>query len=190
MTQLDYDLERFYKAVAARPPRKFEETLTSFNRDIFWYDRTETDRQTAKKDDNIKVTYEDHRKAVETAVNIMNVTTPHDIAMTILTNRFFAQYRADAFSGTGSFLSDYAFIIKKVAALFNHTHTKVRTSNIPSVLKEITEPTLVQINHLAGEVKKISVPTDQFTLNEWAIKFNANAPESTSYRVAGLKVGM
>ena len=186
MTLLDYQLEKFYKASAARPKRKFEETETSFNRDIFWYDRSELSRQADKTDDNKRVTYEDHRKAVETAVNIMQAKSQHEIAMAILTHRFFAQYRADVFAGEGSFYTDYAFVLKKIATLFNHTHGKIRTANIPLALKEFKEPTLVQINHAAGTVTKVKVPESEFTLNEWAIKFNQNAPESTSYRAINL----
>lgn len=190
MTPLDYELEQFYQRIAERPQRKFEETLTSFNRDIFWYDRSELSRQADKANSNKRITYEDHRKAVETAINMMKAEQPHEIALTILTNRFFAQYRADAFSGEGSFISDYTFIIKKIDMLYNHKHGTVNATNIPSALKAFTEPTLVQINHIAGDVKKVTVPESDFTLNEWAIKFNANAPESTSYRVAGMKVGI
>ena len=186
MTLLDYQLEKFYKESAARPKRKFEETETSFSRDIFWYNRSELSRQADKIDSTRRITYEDHRKAVETATNIMKATTQHDIAMAILTHRFFAQYRADVFAGEGTFYTDYAFVIKKIATLFNHTHGKVNTTNIPSALKEFKGPTLVQINHAAGEVTAVKVPESEFTLNEWAIKFNQNAPESTSYRAINL----
>ena len=120
----------------------------------------------------------------------MKAETQHEIAMTILTHRFFAQYRADAFAGESNFASDYSFILKKIALLYNPTSSKLKTSTIPSALKEFTKPTLVQLNHIAGTVTKVNVPSDKFTLNEWAIKFNANAPESTSYRIAGMKVGL
>jgi hypothetical protein len=189
MTELDYKLEKLYKKLASKPPRKDEETITSFNRDIFWYNRTETDRQT-NKISTVKVTYEDHRKAIETAINIMKAETPHEIAMTILTHRFFAQYRADAFSGMGSFYTDYTFLLKKIGTVYNHSTSIINTSTIPAALKNITEPTLVQLNHAVGIMTKVKVPSNNFTLNEWAIKFNKNAPESTTYMVAGMKVGM
>lgn len=190
MTLIDYHLEKFYRTAAERPPRKNEETITTFNRDIFFYDRSELSRQADKADENKRITYEDHRKAVETAVNIMGASTQHEIAMTILTHRFFAQYRSDVFAGEGSFTSDYTFIIQKIGMLYNSTNSKITTNSIPSALKMYTEPTLVQINHISGDVTKVNIPDSAFTLNEWAIKFNANAPESTSYRITGLKVGM
>ena len=184
------NLMEFLKDIPNKPPRKDDDSITTWNRDIYLYNRDELSRQADKTDDNKRVTYEDHRKAVETAINIMQAKSQHEIAMAILTHRFFAQYRADVFAGEGSFYTDYTFIIKKVATLFNHAHGKVNVANIPSALKEFKEPTLVQINHATGTITKVKVPASEFTLNEWAIKFNQNAPESTSYRVAGMKVGI
>ena len=64
MELLDYQLERFYKESAARPKRKFEETETSFDRRVYWYDRSELIRQADKANTDRRITYEDHRKAV------------------------------------------------------------------------------------------------------------------------------
>jgi len=191
MTSTDLQLEAHYKNVGARPQRKFEETITSFVRDIFWYNKDELSRQAdrAEKIDNTKVTYEDHRKVVEIAVHVMNKSTQHDIAMCILTNRFFKDYRARAFAGEGDFYLDYGFLISKIAMLFNPTTSRIKKINLLSQLQSYDEPTLVQINHITGDVTEVTAPEGDITLNSWAIKLNESANESTSYRLVGLKVG-
>jgi len=191
MTQIDLQLEQHFRKAAQRPQRKFEETITTFDRDIFWYDRDEKLRQeeASIRNGTTKVTYEDHRKAVETAVNMMRKDTQHDIAMCILTHRFFANYRKNAFAGKGGFTHDYSFIIKKVAMLFDHTTERVTGGSYHSKLRDYTKPTLVQINHITGEVTPLTPPSNKFTLQDWAAKYSANAVESTSYQVAGLKIG-
>ena len=193
MTQTDLQLETFFKdTVAARALRKDEETITSFNRDIFWYNKDELERQADYSETHTlgNFNYEDHRKAVEIAVNMMRKETQHDIAMCILTDRFFKDYRAKVFAGEGSFNTDYSFLVTKVGHLFNATKGRVNNTNtIQSSLKSYSEPTLVQINHIAGIVTKVTPPSDKLTLNEWAIKYNESANQSTSYRITGLKVG-
>jgi len=186
MTKIDLELEKHFKTVGSRPQRKNEETLTSFDRDIFWYDKDTKHRQTPS---TTKVTYEHHRKAIETAVNFMRKDTQHTIAMCILTHRHFEDYRNSVFSGEGNFTADYSFIVKKVHMLFNPTTSRITTSSISTKLKEFTTPTLVQVNHVVGEVTPVTVPDTGETLNEWAIKFNENANETTTYHVAGLKIG-
>ena len=188
MTSTDYLLEQFYKKAAEKPGRKNEETITSFNRDIFWYDRDERYRQVNNTVTN-STSYEDHRKAIETAVNIFRKTTVHEIAMFILTNRYFANYRNNVFSGNGSFNKDYSFLVKKASMLFNATSGRVNHINIADKLKSFSKPTLVQINHITGDITRVSLPRTTETLNEWAIKFNENSCESTTYHVAGLKLG-
>lgn len=196
MTTTDFELEKFFKnTVAKRPQRKNEETLTSFDRDIFWYDRDELSRQADRAEElkGERITYEDHRKVIETAVNMMRKDTQHDIAMTILTHRFFKDYRAKTFAGEGSFRTDYTFLISKVAMIFNPFTSRITGTSSTSLagkLTQYTEPTLVQINHITGTIKEIKSPSDKFTLNEWAIRLNENASASTSYRVAGMKVGV
>ena len=189
MTSLDVQLEQFYKSIGDRPPRKNEETLTHFDRAIYWYDKDELSRQADRASANTytKITYEDHRKSVETAVNIMRKSTQHEIAMCILTHRFFKDYRAKVFAGEGSFVTDYSFLISKIAMLFNPTTNTIKRVSIASKLKEYTTPTLVQINHISGDVSSVNVPSCK-TLNEWASALNQGAPESTSYRLAGLKI--
>lgn len=195
MIQTDFILENFLRnTVAKRAQRKNEDTITTFDRDIFWYDRDELERQADRADtlSDTRITYEDHRKVIETAVNMMRRETQHDISMAILTHRFFKDYRAKVFSGEGSFRLDYGFLVTKVAMIFNAATSRV-TGNSVSIagkLAQYTVPTLVQINHITGSVQSVSVPTgNDITLNEWAQRFNDNANESTSYRVAGLKVG-
>ena len=192
MTKVDYELEKHYKAIAERPPRKFEETITSFDRNIFLYDRDEVARQAEKanRTGTKKVTYEDHRKAAETAVNIFKASSAHEVAMTILTHRHFAEYRKNCFAGVGSFNSDYSYILGKVGELFSPSKGQINTVNIGNKLAEFKKPTLVQINHIKGFVTEVKVPSDKFTLQEWAAKYNHGAPESTTYAVAGLKVGI
>lgn len=186
MTITDLMLEEHCKKIAARPQQKFEETLTSYDRDIFMYNRDTSDR-TSHTSNNIS--YEDHRKAIETAVNVMGKHTQHDIAMCLLTHRFFHNYRNSILTDKKDFNKDYAFLIKKIASIFNPTTGQVNRSNIPRALQTYTTPTLVQVNYLAGEVTPVTVPNTSETLNEWAIKFNENAPESTRYMVAGMSIG-
>jgi hypothetical protein len=187
MTKRDYLLEQHYKNIAARPQLKDEETLTRYDRNIYYYNRDEVNRQ--KEATPIKVTYEDHRRVVETAINMMRKDTQHDIAMCILTHRFFANYRASVFAGEGSFNEDYGFLIKKIDMLFNPTTSKVKPINTRSKLAEFTTPTLVQVNHVVGTVTKVNVPHNVKTLNEWATTFNASANSTCTYQIAGLQLG-
>lgn len=192
MTKTDYQLMEFYRdTVAQRPQKKFEETITSWDRDVFLYDRDELSRQAdhAETNDFGKITYEDHRRAIETTVNMLRKDTQHSIAMTILTHRFFKDYRAKAFAGEGSFRTDYTFLIKKIGMMFNPDTKRVNTINLVSSLQAFKKPTLVQINHITGDVKAINPPSTKFTLNEWAQRYNVGAPESTSYRLVGLTIG-
>ena len=191
MKPYDYTLEQHFKKVAERPAPKGSETITTFDRDVFWYDRDEVARQAeisaraAKQETN----YEDHRRVIETAINMMRKSYAHEIAMCILTHRHFADYRAKTFAGLGGFKEDYSFILKKIEPMLNHSTGQVIRSSIATKLREYEKPTLVQLNHIVGEVSKVTVPDGLMTLNEWAVKFNAGAPESTTYMVAGLKVG-
>jgi len=188
MTKLDLQLEQFYKnTVATRPQRKFEETITTFDRDVFMYDRDGKQRQLDKL--NEKVTYEDHRRAIEAATLILHKTTQKDIAMAILTNRMFEQYRAKAFKGLGSFNEDYSFLIKKIATMFSPDTSELKRVSVAAKLADFKQPTLVQINHICGDVSKVNLPShNTSTLQEWATKFNSQANESTTYVVAGLKL--
>lgn len=189
MTSTDYKLEQLYKSIADRPQRKFEDTITTFNRDIFWYNRDELHRQ-VENTNTERITYETHRKVIETAVNIMRKDTPHDIALCILTHRFFAAYRANVFAGEGTFTTDYTFLLTKISMIFNQSTGTIPKTNIAAKLKEYKKPTLVQVNHITGTVSEVITPDTGETLNEWAIKFNQGAPVSTSYRIAGLKIGV
>jgi hypothetical protein len=190
MTPTDLLLEQHYRNIGNRPPRKGEETITTFNRDIFWYDRDELSRQAdaAEASTLSRITYEDHRKAIETAVNMLHKRTQHDIALAILTHRFFKAYRAKAFAGEGNFIYDYGFLVSKIGMIFNENSGTVKSTTIAAKLRSYTVPTLVQINHIAGTVKKVNTPDLDLPLNEFAIKFNKAANESTSYRVAGMAI--
>ncbi len=192
MAQQDYILEQFYKSIADRPKDKNNEVNTFFVRDIYYYDRDEVARQqriAERSETSAPLTYEQHRAAVETAVTLLRVATPHDVALKILSHRFFAQYRTRLFEGEGNFNADYSYLLLKVSTLFDASNTKVIRSNIATKLREFKTPTLVSINHIAGVVETVRVPSDKFTLNEWAQRYSAGAPESTTYAVAGLKVG-
>jgi len=187
MTIRDTILEEFYKTIPNKPVSKNDTSLCSFDRNIYYYDRDEVARQAELAECTPeKITYEDHRKAIETAVNMMRKDSQHDIAMNILTHRFFKNYRARAFRGNGSFTEDYSFLITKIAMVFNYTTGTVNRINLPSSLKSYTEPTLVQINHITGTVTEVNVPGNKFTLNEWQSKFSAQANESTTYRLVGI----
>lgn len=194
MTKLDYFLEAHFIKVAKRPQRKFEETLTTFDRDIFWYDRNEVDRQKEYKQrtntPTKKVTYADHRRVIETAATIMRKNTQHAIAMCILTHRAFSDYRNKFFEGNGSFYKDYGYLLRKVAMLFNPHKSMLLKSNISSKLRDFQKPTLVQVNYITGTIEKVTPPSNKFTLAEWAFRYNEAAVESTQYMVAGIKVGV
>jgi len=187
---MNYKLEEFFKSIGERPQHKHEETITSFNRDILYYDIDALTRQASKTPLNKRITYEDHRKAIETAINIFRRTTPHDIVMCILTQRYFDTYRNTVFRGEGSFCADYTFLIKKVSTLFNKSSNTIIPAHIARKLADIAEPTLIQINHIVGTVEPVRVPTTSDTLNEWAIKLNTGAPESTTYRYHTGKVSL
>jgi len=186
MKSTDYQLEQHFSSIAKRPNRKGEETITSFNRNIFWYNRTEVPNQQAPKPTSIN--YSDHRRVIETAVNILRASTPHEIALTILTHRNFADYRQTVFGGKGSFTTDYAFLLKKIGVIFDHTAGRLNPTSIRTKLTEYITPTLVQVNHITGTVSPVTIPSTKFTLTEWASKYNTNAVPSTSYQVAGLSL--
>jgi len=185
MTRLDLELEKFYKSIAGRPKGKDEETNTYFDRNIYYYDRDEVNRQIPTSDS--RVTYEDHRKAISTATTIFRKTTQHDIAMCILTDRYFTVYRNKAFQGLGGFVQDYSFLIRKIG-MVQEPSGIVHSFNLASKLAEFTEPTVVQINHIVGIVKPVNLPTTQ-SLGTWVSALNASANESTTYRLVGLKIG-
>lgn len=183
---IDARLEQHLINIAKRPQRKFEETLTSFNRDIFWYSHgVEPGHQQI----NPKINYETHRKMIETAVTVLKADTPHDIALKLLMHRFFSEYRKSVFIQSGTFTEDFSYMLKKVDLIFNVSTGMIRRVNIQEKLAEYKTPTLVQINHATGTVSKVTVPNMNFTLNEWAIKFNNVANETTSYHIAGLTIG-
>jgi len=185
MTKLDYELEKHYRGAASRPQRKFEETITSFDRTVYFYDRDEVARQAdsvSRTPSTERVTYELHRKAIETAATIMHKNTQHGIAMAILTHRFFTAYRNTVFAGRGTFVTDYSFLVTKVGTLFNASKGAVIPSRIATKLTAITVKTLVQINHLHGTIVQMSLPKAK-TSEEWARALNASAPASTVYKV-------
>lgn len=122
------------------------------------------------------------------ATTIFRADSPHTIAMLILTNRMFKQYRAKVFKGEGGFTSDYSFLIKRIGMLFNSSTGRLGTSSIAMQLQAFSTPTLVQINHVASTVTEVKTPDSTTPLNEWAILYNQSAPETTSYRVAGLSL--
>ena len=184
MKNIDYILEEFYKSIPNRPKDKNDETITTFNRDIFWYDRDNVSRQTFKKE---KLTFEDHRKAVSTAVHILHKETPHEVALAILSHRFFEDYRNRLFGGKGNFYHDYSLLIRKISALFNGSNSQfIVINNLNSKLAEYTTPTLVSINHINGDVSEVKNLPPVYSLLEWANKLNAGAVSSTTYRVVGL----
>ena len=185
MKQIDILLEQLYKSAADRPQRKFEETITTFNRDIFYYDRDGVNRQL--RYDGPAATYEDHRLAVETAVNMQRAGSQHEIALAILSHRHFAEYRAKTFAGLGCFRDDYSFLLLKIGNLFVADTSTIVTSTIANQLGRFTEPTLVQLNHLAGVAEPVILPNDKFSLEHWLRVFSSGAPESITYRVVGEK---
>lgn len=174
--------EQHIREYANRPAPKYIDTITTFNRDIFWY-TGETSTSPRKP-----VTFKDHRAAIETAVNLYKVKYPHEIALCILTTRFFKSYRYNTFGNSDSFNDNYGFLIRKISSIFNVKTGNIHRINVNDKLKNYTEPTLVQINYISGDVKSIKLPTDKLTLNEWAIKLQEGAPISTIYAVAGLSL--
>ena len=186
MTATDLALMAFYESIPNRPKIKYDDTITRFDRDLWFYDRDDINRQSSTTK---KVTYEAHIKVIQTAVTMLKVDTQHDIAMMILTHRFFKSYRDDIFSGTGNFYSDYSFLVKKIDMVHNTDTNRVITHSIGNKLQEFKVPTLVQINYIAGTVTKVKTPDTGETLNEWAVKFNLACNSTISYQVAGLSIG-
>ena len=92
MQPIDYVLEEFYKSIPKRPKDKYDETITTFDRNIYWYNRDNIRRQAKAKKSSERLTYEDHRKAVSTAVHILHKQTAHEVAMAILSHRFFEDF--------------------------------------------------------------------------------------------------
>lgn len=185
MTHLDYFLEQHWLNASARPAPKGSETITTFNRDIYWYNKDMITRQHATTE---RVTYQDHRQAIESAILVLGKTTQHAIALTVMSHRFFNDYRNKAFQGTWDFYKAYSFLVRKAGAISETPLTRVSAGSIKAKLKEYSTPTLVQVNHITGALSVVSLPESRFTLNEWAIKFNASANESTTYVVAGLSL--
>jgi len=163
------------------------DTITYTDRRIFWYINDEVARQEAiaEREDLGRVTYEDHRKAIETAVYVLKQTTQKDIALTIMSHRFFKLYRAKAFRGDGDFYTDYSFLVTKVGMIFTANTSKIVPISAAAKLQAYTEPTLVQINYITGTTKPITLPKSKLTLQQWCDKFNSQANESTVYHVAG-----
>ena len=190
MTATDYKLMDFFQnTVAKRPQRKFEETITYFDRDMYLYDKDPSVKEyNLDKVDLSKVPYEEHRKVIETAISILHKRTPRDIAMAILTHRYFKNYRIKVFTKTSTFNNDYSFLLSKINMMFNTSTQSLHKVNISSKLAAFKTPTLVQINHATGTVTQVKVPSNKFTLNEWAQKFNFGAPASTTYGVYGISI--
>jgi hypothetical protein len=174
-------LEDHYRSIASRPKDPRDDTITTFNRDIFWYTASQHSASPTH-------TYEDTRKVIETAVIMFGCKTPHTIAVAILTHRFFKNYRATTFGTDGTFTSDYSFLIKKIGLLYNQSKGTMNPYSIKSKLSEYKEPTLVQINEIAGTVTTVKVPSDKYTLNEWAITYNKNCSSHIRYALAGLQL--
>lgn len=174
--------------LGAKKPR--QEVITRFDRDIYYYNRDEVTRQdkAASAGATDRVTYEDHRRAINVAVNMFRKSASNEIAMCILTHRYFKDYRTKVFLGKGTFITDFQFIIKRVGMIFDDNTSRIIPANIKAKLEIFTKPTLVQINFIIGAVDVITPTSTKFTLAQWAERYNANAPESTKYIVAGIKI--
>lgn len=190
ITKIDLAKEKALKEWADQTPSKNQKHTRHFNRDQFYYNLDEIERQAviAARTPGIRVTYEDHIKAVKTARFVLNKDNQHDIVMCILSHRWFKDYRAKAFKGNGSFKEDFAFVAAKIGNIVDTTATKIIPTDTHEKLAKFTTPTLVQVNHLAGTVQKVKVNTHTSTLQEWAKKFNEGASETTTYIVAGRKL--
>ena len=186
ITQRDLEIEKLLKEMSEKPLHKNATHTVRFDRDIFYYNRDEVERQKmlADRQPDAKVTYEDHIKAVKTARFVLGKDTQAEIAMVILSHRFFKDYRAKAFKGTGSFREDFSFIVSRVGNILDHRTTKIIPADIQTKLSGYKDPTLVQVNHLVGTIETVKVSA-ALTLQEWANKFNAGASETTTYAVAG-----
>ena len=190
ITKEDLSREQSLKEWAAQSPSKNQKHNRLFSRDQFYYNLDEVERQAAiaARTPGIRVTYEDHIKAVKTARFMLNKDNQHDITMSILSHRWFKDYRAKAFKGNGSFREDFAFVATKVGNIVDTTATKIIPMDIQDKLATFKKATLVQINYLAGTVQEVNVKTVTSTLQEWASKFNEGASETTRYIVAGRKL--
>lgn len=189
ITAHDIQMEKLLREASAAPRYKGATHTVRFDRDIFYYNKDEVERQKVLADRiaDAKVTYEDHIKAVNTARFMLGKDTAAEIAMAILTHRWFKDYRARAFKGSGSFREDFGFVVSRVGNIVNHRTGAVIKPDIKKRLEEYTEPTLVQINHLANSIEIIQVP-GTLPLQEWASKLNKEASETTTYVVAGRRL--
>lgn len=174
--------EELFRRMAERPRRKGEDTITRFDRDIYYFDKDRASRNYSSIADESRVTYEDHRRAVETAVNMLNKRNPYDITMSILFHRFFTDYRSKVFVDEGSFHSDFTYVNYKVSTLFNFETNTVPMFNMSKRLDGIERPALVSVNHATGTVKKLNLPEIN-SLKVWAVKLNAASSETTTYLV-------
>lgn len=189
ITKRDLEIEKLLREMSEKPLPKNAKHTVRFDRDIFYYNKDELARQTrlAERVEGVKVTYEDHVKVVKEARFMLGKETQAEIAMAILSHRWFKNYRAAAFKGTGSFREDFSFVLSKIGNIVDHRTSKIVPPEVKGKLEAFTKPTLVQVNHLAGTVEVITPPA-VLTLQEWAVKFNAEASEANTYIVAGRKI--
>lgn len=184
ITERDLEIIRLLKH---NPSRAFVRQDTSTKSAAYLYNKDEVAKQKEAFTGEVRVTYEDHIRVINIARNELKKDTQLDIANAILTHRFFKQYRINTFQGKGSYLKDLQFILARIGNVFDHNSSKVITKDVSHYVKGFVEPTLVQVNHLASTVSKVNLPKSSRTLEEWAVLFNKDAPESTVYVVAGVK---
>lgn len=178
------DLE-IAKLLKHNPSRAILTIDPSFSLAVFLYDKDEVRRQKEHVTQGLRITYEDHISVITTARYELKNETSLEIAKAILTHRYFKAYRANTFQGKGSFLKDLQFILQRIGPVYSHKDSKLITKDVTGLVKQFTVPTLVQVNHLASIVSPVTVPNIGKSLEDWAILFNKEAPESTVYVVAG-----
>ncbi len=191
LTKEDLAKEQGLIEWAAQPTGKYQTHVRQFNREQFYYNLDEVARQAviAARTPDAKVTYADHIKAVKTARFMLNKDNQHAIIMSILSHRWFKDYRAKAFKGTGSFTEDFSFVAARVGNIVDSNTAKIIPADIQDRLASFTEPTLVQVNHLASTVEKVKLSTTpNLTLQDWVKLYNENASETTTYVIAGIKL--
>jgi hypothetical protein len=189
ITKRDLQIEKLLREMGDKPPHSNATHTVRFDRDIFYYNKDEVARQArlAERIDGVRMTYEDHIRAIKIARHMLGKDTQADIAMAILSHRYFKDYRAKAFKGKGSFREDFTFIVTKVGNVLDTKTSRIIPPDVTAKLNEYKEPTLVQINHLIGSIQTVKTPTT-LSLQDWATKLNAGASETTTYAVAGRKL--
>ena len=187
MKQEHLDMEAAFKHMnrdTTMDDKLRENLIVRFDRGVFLYNIDEVPRQLAAVRDDMPA---DFNSIISHSIMFNKKTDAHSIIMDVLLNSHytFKKFRERMFKGAGSFVKDFAAIAKNVSTI---AENREHIGNIRDKLDSYPEGTLVQINYRTGQVSEVNVPSDQLTINQWAIAFNKNAGPNVHYAPAGLKL--